>query len=105
MSIYRPLLDSLSQFFRSLTDIIDFFSSAYDNVIITDDFNTQPLDSAMSYFIKVNGLINLVKRSTCLKGQSSYIDVILTNMTFLFKHANSYEASISDHHYLIYSML
>ena len=67
ISIYRPPLDSLSQFLESLTGIIDFFSSAYDNFIIKGDFNAQPLDSAMKDFINVNGLINIIKENTCFK--------------------------------------
>ena len=59
----------------------------------------------MKDFIKVNGLINLIKGNTCLKGQGPCIDLILTNRRFSFKHSNSYETGISDHHHLIYSML
>ena len=47
ISIYRPPLDSLSRFLESLTGIIDFFSSAYDNFIIMCNFNGQPLDNAI----------------------------------------------------------
>ena len=54
-------MDSLSQFLESWTGIIGFFSSAYDNFIIMDDFNAQPLDTVMKDFLKVNGLINLKK--------------------------------------------
>ena len=59
----------------------------------------------MKDFIKVNGLINLIKGNTCFKGQGSCIDLILTNRRFSFKHSNSYETGASDHHHLIYSML
>ena len=88
-----------------MTGITDFFSSTYDNFIIMGDFNAQPLDSAMKDFIKVNGLMNLFKGNTCFKGHDSCIDVILTKMRLSFKHSNSYETGISDHHHLIYSML
>ena len=60
ISIYSPPLDPLSQFLEYLTGIIDFFSSAYDNVTIMRDFNAQPLHSAMKDFLKFNGLINLI---------------------------------------------
>ena len=40
------------------------------------DFNAQPLDSAIKNFIKVNGLINLIKGNACVKGQSSYCELI-----------------------------
>ena len=69
--------------------MIDFFRSASDSFIIMGDFNAQPLDSAMKDFIKVNGLINLIKGNTCFKGQGSCIDLILTKSRFSFKHSNS----------------
>ena len=34
ISIYRPPLESLSCFLDSLTNMIDFFSSSYDNFIV-----------------------------------------------------------------------
>ena len=105
IDIYIPPLDLFSRFLESLTGIIDFFSSPHDNIIIMGDFNAQCLDSVIKDFIKVNGLINLTKGITCFKGQGSYIDLILTNRRFLFEHSNSYEAGISDHHHLTYSML
>ena len=54
--IYRPTLDLLSRFLKSLTRIINFFFSAYGNFILMDDFNAQPIDNATKHFIKVNGL-------------------------------------------------
>ena len=82
---------SLSQFLKLLTGIIDFFSSEDDNFTIMCDFNAHRLDNAMKDFIKVNGLINLIKGNTCLKGQ-------LINRRFSFEHSNSYETGISDNH-------
>ena len=96
ISTYRSSLDSLSPFLESFTDI---FSSAYDKLIIMVHFNVQPLDSAIKDFIKVNGLINLIK------GQGSCIDLIFTNRMLSFKHSNSYETGISDYHHLIYFIL
>ena len=105
ISIYRPLLDSLSRFLKSFTGIIDSVSCAYNNFIIMADFSAQPLDSAMTDFVKVNGLINLIKGNTCFKGKNSCIDLILTNRIFSFKHSNCYATVINDHHHLIYSKL
>ena len=87
ISIYSgPALNSLSRFLESFTGIIAFFSSAYNNFIRMGDFNAQPLDSSMKDFIKVNGLIYLIKENACFKGQDSCIDLILTNRRFSFKH-------------------
>ena len=59
ISIYRPPLESLSCFLDSLTNMIDFFSSSYDNFIVMGDFNSQPTDSIMKDFMDANGVINL----------------------------------------------
>ena len=59
----------------------------------------------MKNFIKVNGLLNLIKRNTCFKAQGSSIDLIVTNRRSSIKHSNSYETAIIGHDHLIYSML
>ena len=105
ISIYRPPSDLLSRFLESLTSIIDFFSSAYDNFIIMGDFNAQPLDTVMKNFIRVNDLISIIEENTCFKGQSSCIDLILTNRRFSFKHLNFDKTGMSDHNHLKYSRL
>ena len=69
------------------------------------DFNSQPTDSIMKDFMYANGFINLIKSNTCFKGKGSCIDLILTNRKYSFKHSNSVETGISDHHHLIYTML
>ena len=48
------------------------------------DFNAHSYDSVMKDFIKVNGLIKLVKGNTYFKGQGSCIDleVFIKTQTF-----------------------
>ena len=101
--IYRPPLESLSCFRDSLTNMIGFFSSLYDNFIATGDFNSQPTDSIMKDFMEANGFVNLIKSNTCFKGKGSCIDLILTNRKYSLKHSNSIETVISDHDNLIYN--
>ena len=36
--------------------------------MIMDNFNDQSLDCAITDFIKVSGLVNLIKGNTCFKG-------------------------------------
>ena len=85
--------------------MIDFFSSSYDNFIVMGDFNSQPTDSIMKDYMEVNGFLNLIKFNTYFKGKDACIDLILTNRKYSFKHSNSVETGISDHHHLIYTML
>ena len=88
ISIYRPPLESLSCFLDPLTNMIDFFSSSYDNFIVMGDFNSQPTDSIVKDFMDANGFINLIKSNTCFNGKGSCIDLILTNRKYSFKHSN-----------------
>ena len=54
-------------------------------------------------FLNKHDLINLMKNNTCFK-EGLCIDLILTNRKFSFKNSTSFEAGLSDHHHLIYSM-
>ena len=56
-------------------------------------------------FLDSSDLTDLIKNNTCLKGQRSSFDLTLTNRKFLFKFTSSYETGISDHHYMIYTIL
>ena len=53
----------------------------------------------------LNVLYDLIKGYTCFKGNSSLIDLILTNRKFSFKYSQSFETSLSDHHHMVYNML
>ena len=90
ISTYRPPLKSMSCFLDSLTNMIDFFLSSYDNFIVMGGFNCQPTDGIMKEFMEAIGYVNLIKSDTCFKGKGSF---------------NAIETNVSDHHHLIYTML
>ena len=71
-------------FLEKLSEIIDHFSSIYDNYIILGDFNMAPNDSILETFMQSHNLLSLIKSDTCFKGRGSCIDLILTNRTFCF---------------------
>lgn len=56
-------------------------------------------------FLDSSNLTNLIKNNTCFKGQRSSVDLTITSRKFLFKYTSSYETGLSDHHYMIYTML
>ena len=105
ISIYRPPSQDSEFFLNSLTVILDHFTKAYDNYLIMGDFNLEPHDKRLGYFLNSNNLVNLVKTNTCFKGSGSCIDLILTNRKYFFKNTTSYETGLSDHHYMILTML
>ena len=69
------------------------------------DFNLEPHDKRLGYFLNSNNLVNLVKTSTCFKGSGSCIDLILTNRKYSFKNTTLHETGLSDHHHMILPML
>ena len=85
ISIYRPLSQDSEFFLNSLTIILDYFTKAYDNYLIMGDFNLEPHDKILGYFLNSNNLVNLVKPNTCLKGSSSCTDLISTNRKYSLK--------------------
>ena len=64
-----------------------------------------PSHTQLSAFMEHYNYYNLIKNSTCSKGDSSCVDLILTNRKYCFENTSSFETGISDHHHLIHSML
>ena len=77
----------------------------YNNYLIMGDFNLEPHDKRLGYFLNSNNLVNLVKTNTCFKGSGSCIGLILTDRKYSFKNTTSYETGLSDHHHMILTML
>ena len=84
--------------------IADHYSSIYDNQIILGDFNMEPGSPILISFMQSLNLFNIIKSNTCLKGNGTCIDLILTNRKCYFKHSATFETGLSSHHHLIYSM-
>ena len=88
-------------FCNSLSELLDFYSSIYDNKVVFDDFNLEISHPVMLSFMNNENFINLLKENTCFKGKGSCIDLIITNRRYSFKHTSSTETSLSYHHHLI----
>ena len=69
------------------------------------EFNMDPSHTQLSAFMEHYNYYNLIKNNTFFKGNSSCIDVILTNGKYCFKNTCWFENGISDHYHLIYLML
>ena len=64
-----------------------------------------PPHTQLSAFMEHYNYYNLIKNSTCFKGDGSCIDLILTNRKYCFKNTSSFETGVSDHYHLTYWML
>ena len=95
--IYRPPKQNNQYFLENLSSTDDHYSSIYDNYI----FHCPALTSFMQSF----NLFNLIRTNKCFKGKGCFIDLILTNRKYYFKHSSTFETGLSDHHHLVYSML
>ena len=91
ISVYTPPAQDCEYSLNSLTKLIDLFCNKYDNYLIMGGFNMEPTESALSNFLS--------RKNTCFKGTGSCIDLILTNRKYSFKHTESYETGIGDHHH------
>ena len=100
-NVYKPPSLNNQYFCNSLSKLLDFYSSIYDNKVVFGDFNLEISHPVMLSFMSNENFINLVKGNTYFKGNVSCIDLILTNRRYSFKHTSSIETGLSDHHHLI----
>ena len=91
VSVYKP--PSLNNQFScdSLSELLDFHSSIYDNKVAFGDFILEVSHPVMLPFMNNENFIDFVKGNSCFKGKGSYIDLILTNRRYSFKHTSSTE--------------
>ena len=68
LSMYKPPSQNCQYFQDSLHNIIDLYSSIYDNHIVLGDFNMGPSDTQLSVFMEHYNYYNLIKNNTCFKG-------------------------------------
>ena len=96
---------NIQYFLDYLSNIIDYNSNVYDNLIVIGGFNLEPIQVYLETFMKTHNYFNLIKNNTCFKRPGSCIDLILTNRKHCFQGTSSFETGLSDHHHLIYSIL
>ena len=103
MCIYRPSKQNNQYFLENLSSIPGHYSRVYDNYIFLGDFNMQTNYHALTSFIQLLNFFNLIKTNTCFKGKGHYIELILPKGKYW--HSPTFEAGLSDHHHLVYSIL
>ena len=72
---------SVGSFITESTKILDKYRGSYENIVILGDFNMQPANQILDFFLEDNSFVNLIKSNTiCFKSKpGSCIDLILTN--------------------------
>ena len=76
VSAYKPPLQSNNYF---LDDFLYLYSGKYNNKVVFGDFKFESTNAVLINFMDSQKFTNLIKNSTCFKGVSSCIDLILTN--------------------------
>ena len=103
MCIYRPSKQNNQYFLENLSSIPGHYSRVYDNYIFLGDFNMETNCHALTSFMQLLNFFNLIKTNTCFKGKGHYIELILAKGKYW--HSPTFEAGLSDHHHLVYSIL
>ena len=103
--IYKPPLQIYAYYFRNVTDYLSKYSKNYIFFFL-GNFNLEPAERAINYFVEQHELQNLIKQKTCFKSKKgTCIDFILTNQNFCFNTQGLFQTGLSDHHDMIYFIL
>ena len=100
-----PSLSNIT-FASEISNILTFYRSTHDNILLMGDFNTTPNNSKLIELIDDHELFTLISEPTCLKSiNPTCIDNFLINKKARFMKTLKFETDVSDHHKLIGTML
>ena len=94
VSIHNIPTQKNKYFLWYLKNLLKFYWTRYEKVIILCDFNVEAENKVMKDF--------LLEISSKVDG-GSCIDLLITNSKFSFMTTNSLETGLSDHHHIYYS--
>ena len=69
VSIYKPPLQNSQYFVSILNNLLDFYSTKYDNKVVLGDFNIEPSSPSMLSFMDTQNVVSLIKNNLVLKEQ------------------------------------
>ena len=105
-SIYKAPSQENKYFLWYLTNLLEFYSTRYEKVIVLADFNIKAENKGMKDFLQEDTFYNMMKQNTCFKGDGGLcIDLVIVNSKCSFMKTNSLETGLSDHHHMIYTIL
>ena len=104
---YNPNRHNISKHVDALRNIIDLFSSNYENVLLMGDFNAGSDNAALNDFCNLYNLTNLINKATCYKNPNNpcSIDLLLTNFPKNFQNSGVTDTGLSDFHKMIVSVM
>ena len=103
-SIYNAPSQKSKYFLWYLTNLLEFYCTRYEKVIILGDFNIQTGNKVMQDFLQQHTFYKMMKQNTCFKGDGgSCIDLLITNSKFSFTTINFFQTGLRDQHHLYYS--
>lgn len=96
-----------SSFFAELTQLLDYFATSGDTILVTGDFNIHFELSADRCANQLNDIFSSYG-FTCMVNQPTHdqggiIDLIFTRNESLFSSVRHFDPGLSDHHFLSWS--
>ena len=103
---YKPPSLRDIAFTSEISNILIFYRSTHDNILLMVDFNMTPNNPKLSELIDGHNLCTLIPEATCFKSiNPTCIDNFLTNKKTRFMKTLTFETGVSDHHKLTGTML
>ena len=103
---YKPPSLSDIAFTSEISNILTFYRSLHDNILLMGNFNMTPNNPKLSELIPDHKLCSLKPEPTCFKSLNpTCIHNLLTNKKNRFMKTLTFEMGVSDHHKLIDTML
>ena len=93
---YSPHKNMIGNYLCALSEKLDIYFSIYNNFIILGDFNTEMEEQQIKAFCDNCGLKSLIRQPT---GNSTFIDLILTNAPQKFQNTCVLETGLSEFHF------
>ena len=106
LGCYEPPTQSDLESVASFTKIVGFYLQKFDDLLIIGDLNMTTENTHLNDLLQIYDLTALIKEPTCYQSQNpNCIDHFLTNRKALFKHCQTFETGLSDHHKLISTIM
>ena len=103
---YKPPSLNDIVFTFEISNILTFYWSTHDSILLMGDFNMVPNNPKLSELIDNHDICTLISEPTCFKSiNPTCIDNFLTNKKICFMKTLTFETGVSDHHKLISTML